>query len=433
MGGGKVKRYKFCGITIFEKERTTLQKSWRFFNIRIVKDINTVNSHLNYKKYIQTLFSTYLDKTCFEPKTISQPPRGTFPKLIAFYLPQYHLFPENEKWHGLGFTDWSNVAKALPHFIGHRQPQLPIDVGFYDLAHTDVMKRQVELAKLYGIYGFCFHYYWFSGKRLMEKPIFNWLHDKSIDFPFCLCWANENWSKLWDGGNQEILIKQELHENDDVKFAKDIIPFFKDKRYIKMNNKPLFIVYHPALFKQKRFCKFVDILKKECQNAGVEDLFILITNRMGFQDDPCQWNADGLVEFPPHGIDGDEVSRIKKKFILNNSRITVYDFAKYIQEKKYLFETPYNLFKGVFPSWDNTARKAFTRGICFYGETPKLYQQWLTDCLKWTQKHHPTEEQFVFINAWNEWAEGAHLEPDTYYGYAYLQATKKALNDVSRR
>ena len=264
----------------------------------------------------------------------------------------------------------------------------------------------------------------------MEKPIFNWLHDKSIDFPFCLCWANENWSKLWDGGNQEILLKQELHKNDDVNFAKDIIPFFKDKRYIRINNKPLFIVYRPALFKQKRFCKFVDVLKKECQNAGIEDLYILIIKYADFRGDPRPWNADGIVEFPPHGI---EANTLKKKFVLKNSRITVYDFAKYIQEKKYLSETPYNLFKGVFPSWDNTARKAFTRASCFYGETPKLDQQWLTDCLKWTQKHHIPEEQFVFINAWNEWAEGAHLEPDTYYGYAYLQATKKALNDVSRR
>ena len=350
-------------------------------------------------------------------------------KLIAFYLPQYHLFAENEKWHGKGFTEWTNVTKALPHFVGHYQPQLPIDVGFYDLTNIDVMKRQVELAKLYGVFGFCFHYYWFSGKKLMEKPIENWLKHKEIDFPFCLCWANENWSKLWDGGDKEVLMKQELLNGDDEKFARDILPFFKDKRYIRIKGKPVLVVYRASMFDKKRFRSFVLNLKKVCKENGIDDVYVCLTNSFSFSENPKEWNADAIVEFPPHMI---VAPVIKKDVAFYNSRLNVYDFKYYIKEKKHIYKTPYTLFKTVFPSWDNTARKGFSGGSVFEGCDPFLYQKWLEDCIKYTKKEHDKEEQFVFINAWNEWAEGAHLEPDRYYGYAYLDATKRALYETSK-
>lgn len=350
-------------------------------------------------------------------------------KLIAFYLPQFHLFEENEKWHGRGFTEWTNVTKALPHFVGHYQPQLPIDVGFYDLANVDVMKRQVELAKLYGIGGFCFHYYWFSGKKLMEKPVYNWLEHKEIDFPFCLCWANENWSKLWDGGDREVLMKQELLNGDDEKFANDILPFFKDKRYIRIKGKPLLIVYRASLFSKERFKLFVSKLKDVCRKNGIDDVYVCLTNSFSFGENPKEWNADAIVEFPPHMV---VAPTIKKKMMLNGSRLNVYDFEYYLNENKHIYETPYTLFKTVFPGWDNTARKGFSGGSVFYNCQPNVYQKWLEDCIKYTQKEHTKDEQFVFINAWNEWAEGAHLEPDRYYGYAYLNATKMALRATSK-
>jgi hypothetical protein len=183
-------------------------------------------------------------------------------KLIAFYLPQFHAFPLNDDWYGKGFTEWTNVTKAIPQYTGHYQPQLPIDMGYYDLNDMSVMRRQVELAKMYGIHAFCFHYYWFSGTRLMEKPIFNWLEHQDMDFPFCLNWANENWSKLWDGGNREVRYKQELLPGDDEKFFEDILPFLRDRRYITLRGKPLLLIYRPHLFPQERFLQFVQTVRK---------------------------------------------------------------------------------------------------------------------------------------------------------------------------
>ena len=262
----------------------------------------------------------------------------------------------------------------------------------------------------------------------MEKPILNWLNDKSIDFPFCLCWANENWSKLWDGGNKEVLMKQELKPDDDEKFAKDILPFFKDERYIRINNKPLFVVYRPKLFSQERFCKFIDNIKSECKKNGIDDLFILISNSFDFEENPKEWNADAIVEFPPNFIHAKTIY----KQLINNSKVTIYDFADFAKQKQYMRKIKYKTFKCVFPGWDNTARKAYSGASCFLGCTPDVYQTWLEDCINYTKLNHKPDERFVFINAWNEWAEGAHLEPDRYYGYSYLNATKKALINTSQ-
>lgn len=433
-GNTLVKKYKFCGLSVLRKEKSPTKKKWDILGVKVCKKRKLKNQQNHTQvydffntQYVNYLIKQYTSKEEFVPIDESGCNFDIKTKLIAFYLPQFHTFPENEEWHGKGFTEWTNVTKAIPHFIGHRQPQLPIDVGFYDLSNVDIMKRQVELAKLYGIYGFCFHYYWFSGKRLMEKPIFNWLNDKTIDFPFCLCWANENWSKLWDGGNKEVLMKQELKDGDDEKFADDILPFFLDKRYIRIDDKPLFIVYRPALFAKERFNEFVNKLKDKCKINGINDLYILVANTFGFSDNPCEWGADALVEFPPHNIC---VSAINAKLLSQQSSITVYDFNS--------LKLPHytnKVFRTVFPSWDNTARKAFSGGSCFQNCTPSAYQKWLQDCINYTKKNMSSQEQFVFINAWNEWAEGAHLEPDQYYGYAYLDATKKALlpiNTLSR-
>ena len=429
--------YYFCKIPFFKiKDKGTRFKLYLFgVSIGIInKSLFRRFSNWRFsRKYTKQLFKANYKKSS-DFVDITDKPYKSSPddvKPIAFYLPQFYTFPLNDKNFGKGFTEWTNVTKAIPHFIGHHQPQLPIDVGFYNLAHDDIMYRQIELAKMYGIYGFCFHYYWFSGTRMMEKPIFNWLNNKELDFPFCLHWANENWSKLWDGGNKELIFEQKLLDGDDEKFFYDILPFFKDERYIKINNKPLFIVYRPQLFSKERFQKFMNIMKNLSIENGFDGIFFCCTNCRMF-DEQEEWGFDALIEFPPHYMQGLLNKQLITEFCNKDFTCNLYDMKDYIENKKYFIKTnSTSVIKSIFPSWDNTARKAYSHGGIFIGETPKLYKQWLLDILNWTKQNRSKDTQFVFINAWNEWAEGAHLEPDNRYGYAYLQATKEAMEECN--
>lgn len=388
--------------------------------------------------YANYLFNSNIDikhKKNYIPDTDKHFERKeTDTKLIAFYLPQYHTIPLNDKYHGKGFTDWKNVVSAIPQFIGHYQPHVPADCGFYDLSNPKVLENQSEIAQKYGIYGFCYHYYWFSGgKRLLEKPIFDMLNNQNVTIPFCLCWANENWSKLWDGGNKKIIMEQKFKEEDFEKFFYDILPFFKDKRYIKINNKPLLVIYRSNFFNKDFFIKFIDKIKSLAKKNGFDDLKILSTNAFRFYDNPKDWNLYGTVEFPPHGMKKNGIQLCLDTFLKytnKNFNCFIWDMKDYIKNKKYLINVDYPLFKGIFPSWDNTARKAYSFGEVYKNFTPELYKIWLKDCIKYTKETKLKEEQFVFINAWNEWAEGAHLEADLKYGYTYLNATREVLEEL---
>lgn len=389
-----------------------------------------------YAKWLFNFHKEIINKRHFvEDVNISFERQDDDVKLIAFYLPQFHQIPLNDKYHGKGFTDWKNVASAIPQYIGHYQPQLPADCGFYDLSNPLVLEAQSKIAQKYGIYGFCYHYYWFSGERLLEKPIFDMLNNKNVTIPFCLCWANENWSKLWDGGNRELIKEQKLKDDDDEKFFFDILPFFKDERYIKIDNKPLLIIYRPNLFEKERFKKFINTQRDLARKEGFEDIYILTTNSFDFSEDPKAINLDGVVEFPPHGLIKNGIHVCLSKFIQytnKNFNGLIFNMERYIKSKKHLKAVDFNLFKGVFPSWDNTARKAYTNAFIFDNLTPDNYKIWLRDCIKYTKDTKNKELQYVFINAWNEWAEGAHLEADTKYGYAYLQATKDVLEQTRK-
>jgi len=357
---------------------------------------------------------------------------GLDAKCIAFYLPQFHPFPVNDEWYGKGFTEWTNVTKAIPQYTGHYQPHLPIDLGFYDLNDISVMRRQVELAKLYGLYGFCFHYYWFSGTRLMEMPLFKWLEHKEIDFPFCLNWANENWSNNWDAGQRLSSVRYvaELKDGEEARFFEDILPFFQDPRYIRVKGQPVLIVYRPQMFKRTRCIAFAEAMRKMALECGFPGLFIIAMNSFGFQENPERWGLDAMVEFPPHCMQ-EHGLRPKEKppecFVNPYFHGQVWDGAEYITARRFIYEPGYKLFKGVFPSWDNSPRKAYSNSMVIDGVSPALYKQWLMDCIKYTRRRHDKDERFIFINAWNEWAESAHLEPDNRYGYAYLEATREAL------
>lgn len=394
-----------------------------------------LNSSKNKLKYLKWLLDNNAQKASEDFIPITDKPiksDNIQTKLLAFYLPQYYSFPLNNNAFGKGFTEWTNVTKAIPHFMGHYQPHLPYDVGFYDLSKPDVMYRQIELAKMYGIYGFCFHYYWFSGrKRLLEIPIFNYLKNKDLDMPFCLCWANENWAKLWDGGDKEVIMKQEYKKEDTEPFFEDILPFFKDNRYIKIDNKPVLIIYKSSIIDKEILVHFIENMQRLAKQNGFDGIYFIAAKTHLITEESIaeETGFEAEVEFPPHQMKNLKLNKRIKNYVNKNLLSKIYDTKLWIQEKNYIYKTNFKLFKCVFPNWDNTARKAYSAGWIVQ-LSPNEYKTWLADCINWTKQNNSKDEQFVFINAWNEWGEGAHLEPDQRYGYAYLQKTKEALEET---
>jgi lipopolysaccharide biosynthesis protein len=345
-------------------------------------------------------------------------------RALAFYLPQFYPFPENDAWWGKGFTEWTNVTRAVPLFKGHEQPRLPGELGFYDLRAPHVMERQVELAKLYGIAGFCFHYYWFAGKRLLEKPLEHFLNTPSLDISFCINYANENWTRTWDGSEKEMLMEQQHSPEDDVAMIKDACRYFRDPRYVRIDGKPVFIVYRIGLFPDMRAT--IERWRETCQAEGIGEIFV-VTVRSFQPIDPSETGADAAVEFPPHGRkQAVDVSQ----FVLNTQYTgIVYDYRSMVIGNCGIKpeELDHIVLRGIMPSWDNTARRP-DGGNVYLGATPELYKMWLTHICDYTLEHYPPDHNLIFINAWNEWAEGAYLEPDRRYGYAFLQATADSLS-----
>lgn len=348
-------------------------------------------------------------------------------KVIAYYLPQYHPFEENNKWWGHGFTEWTNVTKARPQYLGQQQPRLPGELGFYDLRLPETMSQQIDLAKQYGVHGFCFHHYWFGGKRLMETPVNNFLKDKTLDINFCLCWANENWTRRWDGLENDVLIAQNHSPEDDIAFLDDIMPALKDERYIRVDGKPLLILYRPASLPDARATGIR--WREHAIKNGLPGLYLVVVKAFEVTS-PEPFGFDAIVEFPPHQMGArditDNVTLLNKKF---SGR--VYDYEELASRAGSITDKRFPYFKAVMPSWDNEARKP-GQGYSFHNAKPELYAKWLDSAIKTTMESRP-EERLVFVNAWNEWAEGAHLEPDRYNGYAYLHATANILrNSLSK-
>ena len=334
---------------------------------------------------------------------------------------------------GKGFTEWTNVAKAKPLFKGHYQPHLPADLGFYDLRVPEVRQAQADLAREFGIYGFCYYHYWFNGKRLLERPFYEVLHSGKPDFPFCLCWANENWTRTWDGQENNILIKQEYSENDFTNHIQSLIPVFSDKRYIHYEGKPIFLVYRASNLPDPQ--KMVRIWREEYFKTTQRELFLCKVESLSRdQKDPVLDGFDASVEFQPdwklfqNPLRRGYLWKLLSKLglspnIFQNSNVLPYDTLVKRALKK--SRPDWLRFRCITPGWDNTSRKSKKCHILTQ-TSPEKYEYWLTEIIKQNILENHFED-LIFINAWNEWGEGNHLEPDLLHGHAYLEATRKAI------
>jgi len=342
------------------------------------------------------------------------------PRLIAFYLPQFHPIPQNDAWWGKGFTEWTNVTKAAPLFEGHDQPHLPTDLGFYDLRLRQTRHEQISLARQYGIDGFCYHYYWFSGERVLEYPLDDMLADPQSDMPFCLCWANENWTRRWDGAEHKVLLAQQYLPEDDIGFIRSVTPFLRDARYIRIDGALLLIVYRPQNLPDP--ARTAAVWRAYCRAEGLGELHLCAALTHGNLD-YAGLGFDSGVEFPPHNIQLTALNaqlRFHEPFLGNV--VAYHEVAGSYLDRTY---PGANVYRGVCPCWDNTARTG-SRAMVLLNGTPANYEYWLSEAIRKTMAAFPGQDRPVFINAWNEWAEGCHLEPDRRYQRGFLEATLRA-------
>lgn len=377
-------------------------------------------------------------------------------KTIAFYLPQYHAIPENDKFWGKGFTEWVNTKKATPLFEGHYQPKVPLNENYYNLLDDNVKIWQADLAKKYGVFGFCYYHYWFKdGKKLLEKPLEQMLKNKDVNIPFCMSWANENWSKRWDGGNQEIITEQDYGTEDDwKKHLLYMVQFFKDERYITLNGDPVFLIYKPEEIPDLH--RMVTYWQSEIKKFGFNRICLMIQNS-GWYFSPSydDRDFDYQIKFEPYfskQYAEKDLNKIKRRQIayqiLKEVRLEkpIYAFVKsrkkvvgndkplsifsYDKECIDILNGPHSrkIVQGLFTDWDNTARRK--NGFVFKGGNPEKFGK----CAKnlFNLMREKNDLPLVFINAWNEWAEGAYLEPDEKHGYAYLEQLQLAIKSYNK-
>jgi len=362
------------------------------------------------------------------------------PRIIAFYLPQFHPIPENDEWWGKGFTEWTNVTKAKPVFKGHYQPHLPADLGFYDLRLPEVREQQAAMAKEAGIYGFCYYHYWFNGKRLLERPFNEVLESGKPDFPFMLCWANENWTRRWDGKDEEILMQQNYNEEDDLNHIAYLLDnVFSDARYIRIDGKPVFCIYRSTSIPNIK--RTIEIWRNEASKKGIELYLCRVESHAESGSKYFETGFDAAIDFQPICTsltkyrEKSLFQRILRKighYTFNISRNQIIKYKKYVEFViKQNLPADYKQYPCVCPMWDNTSRRE-KKILIFKGSTPDIYKKWLNETVN---KFIPfsDNENFIFINAWNEWAEGNHLEPDRKWGNKYLDVTKEVLSNTHNK
>ena len=365
----------------------------------------------------------------FKPLDAPALARDINPRLIAFYLPQFHPIPENDRAWGKGFTEWRNVGKSQPFFEGQYQPRLPGELGYYDLRLPEVMEQQAALAREHGIHGFCYYYYWFNGRRLLNKPIDAMLSSRKPDFPFCFCWANENWTKRWDGMSKEITVAQNHGPEDDLAFIRNLFLAFEDPRYIRVDGKPLLLVYRTDLFPDPALT--AELWRNEARKAGFGDLYLVRCESNDPFTAPGSIGFDASYEVPtfilPDELKLDDLTPLQ---VSPDFQGRIFDYSKIVNYYCNRLPVPYKRYRDPMLAWDNTPRHG-NRAVVYHGVTPELYEKWMRDCFLEARSKFIGEERLVFVNAWNEWAEGSYLEPDLKYGRAFLQATRKATSDQS--
>ena len=373
-------------------------------------------------------------------------------QLIAFYFPQFHAIPENNLWWGKGFSDWQLVKNALPIFNGHNQPRIPYDEDYYNPCDLSTLKKQIDIAKQYGIGGFMFYHYWFDGKLLLEKPLEVFLAHKELDMPFCICWANESWTRAWKGHPEETLITQTHVPKKEMweKHFYYLLPFLKDERAMKVQDKVVILIYQPSLIKNSS--QMLDYWRSLALKNGLSGLyFIAVKNHQNNNLDILK-SYDGILKFQPREayttsefsssnlsahfnflrILPEYVLKYLRKLNMGISGYHVYDSCKLwniILSKAYLRERGLEekeVFESAFFEWDNTPR---------YGKKSKIFTRPADDFLRESlisllRKAQENDSKFVFFNAWNEWSESAYLEPDTKYGYANLEIVRDSLNSI---
>lgn len=353
------------------------------------------------------------------------------------YLPQYHSFPENDEWWGKGYTEWVAVKKASPLFKGHNQPRIPLGGNYYDLDKDGAatLKWQAELAKKYGVYGFAIYQYYFNGKTLMDKPLQTLLSHPEIDINYNICWANETWTRTWYGLSDRVLIAQEYGDKSDWRrYYEHLLPFFRDRRYIKIDNKPVWQIY--KTFDIPCFCEMVSCFSEWAVQDGFDGVYVISGKTAAGSDDrsgcidgryyfePGYTLKNGLGLFGKAAYDMSTLMRSIRNRILGKSFGYVPERiidAKRIMNRVASRDYAENEFPGIIPDWDNTPRRGY-KGLIYKNTSPKLFEETLAK-LRDKVKGHAVD--FVYVNAWNEWGEGAFVEPDETRGYAYLEAIKR--------
>ncbi|MCE9550660.1 MAG: glycoside hydrolase family 99-like domain-containing protein [Betaproteobacteria bacterium] len=355
-------------------------------------------------------------------------------RLIAFYLPQYHPTPENDQWWGKGFTEWTNTAKAKPLFPGHYQPHVPADLGFYDLRVPETRVAQAELAREYGVEGFCYYHYWFGGRRILERPFEEVLHTSEPDFPFCLCWANHSWNTIWQG-TSDMLIEQTYPGMQDHEAHFDyLLKAFSDPRYIKVDGKPLFMIYFPNEIPEVN--RVTDYWRERAIQAGLKGLHLVGVSHRSQKWDPRPHGLDACVYQALPARNGHMPYRYfatKLRLWLqgNKNQLSIYDYEDVLPILLRKNVPDFLDYPLVLPNWDNTPRSGI-RGLVLHNSTPELFRKHLRQAVDRTMQL-PEENRLVFLKAWNEWAEGNYVEPDLKFGRGYLEVIKDEISGLGRQ